>query len=158
MKSFEFEKDLLHRFFRAISIFVERNGFWRAVTSLAMIHAKHLVIYWNSKGHKAEAINDKLKNCFGATVPPYSAITYWCRTLNLKYDILVIRRGPGRPPEVDLDNAILTTLNKFPFHSLRSLSRVLKRPFSTIRDHFITAPIKRDVNLSERIQFSTGVA
>jgi hypothetical protein len=47
--------------------------------------------------------------------------------LNTLYDILVIRRGPGRPTEVDLENAILDALNEFPFHSLRSLSRVLKR-------------------------------
>jgi hypothetical protein len=26
-----------------------------------MIQTKHLVIYWYSKGHKADAINDKLK-------------------------------------------------------------------------------------------------
>jgi hypothetical protein len=47
--------------FQETSIFVENNGFCRAVTSLAMIHAKHLIISWHSKGHKAEAINDKLK-------------------------------------------------------------------------------------------------
>jgi hypothetical protein len=34
-----------------------------------MIHAKHLAIYWYSKGHKAKAINDKLKDYFGATAP-----------------------------------------------------------------------------------------
>jgi hypothetical protein len=66
-------------------------------------------------------------------------VTYWCRKLKLKSDILVIRRGPGRPPEVDLDNAILDAFNKFPFHSLPSPSRVLKRPLSTIHDHFIRA-------------------
>jgi hypothetical protein len=116
---------------------VKNNGFWRVVTSLAMIHAKGLVIYWHFKGHKAEAINNKLKDSFGTTAPPYSTVTYWCRKLKLKYDILVDRKGPGRPPEVDLDNAILDILNEFPFHSLRSLSRVLKRPLSTIRDHLI---------------------
>jgi hypothetical protein len=60
-----------------------------------MIHVKHLVIYWYSRRHKAEAISDKLTDCFGATVPPYSPVTYWCRKLELKYDILMIRRGPG---------------------------------------------------------------
>jgi hypothetical protein len=132
---------------------METIGFWRAVIPFAMIHAKHLVTYWYSKGHKAEAINDKLQDYFSATVPIYSNVTYWCIKLKLKYNILVIRREPGGPPEVDLDNAILDALNKFPFHSLCSLSRVPKRPLSTIRDHFINAPIKRDVNLSERIQF-----
>jgi hypothetical protein len=41
-----------------------------------MIHAEHLVIYWYPKEHKAEAINDKLKDYFGATAPPYSTVTY----------------------------------------------------------------------------------
>jgi hypothetical protein len=71
---------------------------------------------------------------------------------------LVIRMGPRRPPKVDLHNAILDALNEFPFHSLRSLSWVLKRPLPTIRDHLITTPIKRDVNLYERIQFLAGAA
>jgi hypothetical protein len=53
-----------------------------------MIHAKHLVIYWYSKGHKAEAINEKLKNSFGATAPPDSTVPYWCRKLKFKSDIL----------------------------------------------------------------------
>jgi hypothetical protein len=35
-----------------------------------MIHVKHLVIYWYDKGHKAQAINNKLKDYFGATAPP----------------------------------------------------------------------------------------
>jgi hypothetical protein len=34
-----------------------------------MIHAKSLVTYWCSKGHKAETINDKLKGYFCATAP-----------------------------------------------------------------------------------------
>jgi hypothetical protein len=80
-----------------------------------MIHAKHLVIYWYSKRHKAKANNDKLKDYFGATAPPYSTVTHWCRKIKLQYDILVIRRGPGQPPEVDLENAILDPLNEFPF-------------------------------------------
>jgi hypothetical protein len=101
---------------------VENNGFWQAVTSLAMIHTKHLVIYWYSYGHKAEAINDKLKDYFGATAPPYSTVTYWCRKVKHKYDILVIRKEYGRPPEVDLDHVILDAHNEFPFHNLRSLS------------------------------------
>jgi hypothetical protein len=66
---------------------------------------------------------------------PYSTITYWCRKLKLKDGILVIRMALGRPPEVDLDNAILDALNEFPFHGLSSLSRVLKRFLSTIRDN-----------------------
>jgi hypothetical protein len=49
----------------------------------------------------------------------------------------VIGRGPGRSPEVDLDNVILDALNEFPFHNLRSLSRVLKRSLPTIRDYFV---------------------
>jgi hypothetical protein len=49
----------------------------------------------------------------------------------------VIKRGSGGPPEVDLDNAILDALNEFPFHRLRSLSQVFKRPLSTVRDHLI---------------------
>jgi hypothetical protein len=114
---------------------VENNRFWRVVTSLAMIHAKHLVIYWYPKGHKAEAINDKLKDYLSATAPPYSVVTYWCIKLKLKAGMLAIRSGSGQLPEVDLDNAIVDALNEFPFHSLRSLSRVLKRPLSTIRDH-----------------------
>jgi hypothetical protein len=60
-----------------------------------MIHAKPLVIYWYSKGHKAEETNDKPKDYVGATAPPYSTVTYWCRKLKLRYDILVIRRGAG---------------------------------------------------------------
>jgi hypothetical protein len=76
-------------------IFLEQNGFWRAVTSLAMIHAKHVVIYWHSKEHKADAINDKLKDHFGAIAPPYSTIACWRRKLKFRDDILVIRRGPG---------------------------------------------------------------
>jgi hypothetical protein len=85
-----------------------------------VLHAKRLVIYQYSKGHKAEATNDKLKDYFGPTTPPSS--TYWCRYLKLKYNILVIRRGLGRLPEVDLENAILDALNQFHFHSMRSLS------------------------------------
>jgi hypothetical protein len=54
---------------------VENNGFRRAVTSFAMIHAKHLVIYLDSKGDQAEAINDKLKDYFGATAPLYPTVT-----------------------------------------------------------------------------------
>jgi hypothetical protein len=123
--------------FRETSIFVENNGFWRVVASLAMSHAKYLVIYWYFKGHKAETINDKLKDYFGATAPPYSTVTYRCRKLKHKYDVLLTRRGPGRPLEVDLDDAILDAVNEFPSHNLRSLSRVLKRLLSTIRDHFI---------------------
>jgi hypothetical protein len=95
------------------------------------------VTFWYSNGHKADAINDKLKDYFGATAPPYSTVTYWCRKLKLKCDILVIRRGPGRPLENDLDNVILDALNEFPFHSLRSPRRVLKIPLSTIRDRLI---------------------
>jgi hypothetical protein len=60
-----------------------------------MIHAENLVIYWYSKEHKAEEINDKLKDCFGATAPPYSTVTYRYRKLKLKYDILVTRMGLG---------------------------------------------------------------
>jgi hypothetical protein len=116
---------------------MENNGFWRAVTSFAMIHAKHLAICWCSKGYKAGRINDELKNYFGATALLYSTITYWCRQLKLRHDILAIRRGHGRPPEADLDNAILDPLKELPFLSFRLLSRVLKRPLSTIRDHLI---------------------
>jgi hypothetical protein len=62
--------------FRGTPIFVENNGFWWAVTSLAVIHAKHLVIYRYSKGHKAEAINNKLKDYFGATAQPYLTVIH----------------------------------------------------------------------------------
>jgi hypothetical protein len=47
---------------------VENNEFWRAVTSLAMIHAKHLVIYWHPKGRKTEATSAKLKDYFSAAI------------------------------------------------------------------------------------------
>jgi hypothetical protein len=60
-----------------------------------MIHGKPMVIYWYSKGHKTKTINDKLKDYFDATAPPYLTVTYWSRKLKLQYDILVIRRGPG---------------------------------------------------------------
>jgi hypothetical protein len=89
---------------------IPKHYIGKVVTSLAMIHDKHLVIYWYSNGHKAEAINDKLKDDFGITAPPHSTVTYWCRKLKLKGGILVIRRRPGRPPEVDLDNVILGAL------------------------------------------------
>jgi hypothetical protein len=39
-----------------------------------MIRANHLVIYWQSKGHEAEAINDKLKDYFGTTAPLCSTV------------------------------------------------------------------------------------
>jgi hypothetical protein len=82
-----------------------------------MIHVKYLVIYWHSKGLKAEAINAELKDYFGVTAPSYLTVPGWCRKLKLKYDILVIRRGPGQLPEVDLENAILDSLTEFPFHT-----------------------------------------
>jgi hypothetical protein len=116
-----------------------------------MIHVKHLVIYWYSKGHKADTTNDKLKDHLVAIAPLYSTVTSWCRKLKLKYDILVTRRGPGRPPEVYLDDTILDAFNEFSFHSLRSLSRVLKRPLSTIRDHLI-----RGCFAAKHLKFSTG--
>jgi hypothetical protein len=47
----------------------------------------------------------------------------------------MVRRRPGRPPEVDLDNVILDALNKFLYHSFRTRPRVLDRPLSTIRDN-----------------------
>jgi hypothetical protein len=58
-----------------------------------MTHAKHLVIYWYSKRCKAEAINDKLRHYFGTTAPPDSTVTYWCRKLQLMYDIFLITKG-----------------------------------------------------------------
>jgi hypothetical protein len=68
-KSFEFEKDLLRRFFKG------HQSSWRiAVASLAMVHVKHRAIYGHSKGHKAGVINNKLKNCFGATASPYQQL------------------------------------------------------------------------------------
>jgi hypothetical protein len=60
-----------------------------------MIHVKYLVIYWHSKGLKAEAINAELKDDFCVTAPSYLPISGWCRKVKLKYDILVIRRGAG---------------------------------------------------------------
>jgi hypothetical protein len=132
-----------------------------------MIHAKHLVIYWYSKGHKADAINDTVKDDFGVTAPPYSTVTYWYRKLKLKDDILVIRRGSGRLPEVDLDHVILEALNEFLFHNLYSPSRVLKRPLSTIRDHlirggFVVKHLKRVPHMltaehkEQRVQLAKG--
>jgi hypothetical protein len=123
-----------------------------------MIHAKHLVVYWYSEGHTSEAINAKLKDYFGAILPPYSTVTCWCWKLKFKCDIRVVRSGPVRRPEVDLDNAILDALNEIPFHDLGSLPRVLNRPLSTIRDHLITGLINKYANLYERIHFSTDAA
>jgi hypothetical protein len=41
---------------------VENNGFWRAVTSLAITHTKYLVIYSYSKGNKTDTIDNKLED------------------------------------------------------------------------------------------------
>jgi hypothetical protein len=99
-------------------IFPENNKFCQAVTSLAMICAKHLVAYQYSKSQTAETIHEKLKADFSAITLPYSRVTSWCRKLKVNHDILAARRAPGRPPQVVLDGAIPETLNKFPFHSL----------------------------------------
>jgi hypothetical protein len=45
--------------------------------------------------------------------------------------------GSGTIPAVGLDDGILSPLNEFPFHGLRSLFRFPKWLSSTIRDHFL---------------------
>jgi hypothetical protein len=60
--------------------------------------------------------------------------TDWRRKLELKFDVMGIAPGSGWLIDCDLDNRILTTPHEFPFHSLRSLSRTLKRLLPTIRD------------------------
>jgi hypothetical protein len=69
----------------------------------------------------------------------------------LKYDMLVIRRGPGRPPEIDLENPILEAFNEFPYHSLCSLSWVLTRSLSAVGDHLIRVGF-----VVKHLRFSTG--
>jgi hypothetical protein len=112
-----------------------------------MIHAKHLVIYWHSKGLKAEAINAKLKDYFGVTVPPYLTVPYWCRKLKLKYNSLVIRRGLKQLPEVDLENAILDSLTEFHFHTGGSISSGPKTREGESRNVFLKYVFTHDSTL-----------
>lgn len=104
-----------------------------------MEHAKHLVIYWRSKGYKTKVIAAKLLKSLQSDAPPYPTVSYWVRMIKLKHDILTVPGGPGRPFEVDLDSKIFEALNEFPFHSLRTLASSLKRPMSTIREHLLRA-------------------
>jgi hypothetical protein len=50
-----------------------------------------------------------------------------------------IARDPGRRLDRHKDDTILSALNELPFPSSQSLSQTLKRPLSTIRDHFARA-------------------
>jgi hypothetical protein len=136
-------------FQRFVNFSSENNEFWWAVTSPHMGHAKQLTMHWHSKGHKPKVIYPKLESPLGHSTPryPYPTVTDWCRKLKRKFNILVTARGPGEPLDCDLDDIIFPALNEFPFHCLRSLSRTIKRPMSTIRDHlpragFVLKPLK----------------
>jgi hypothetical protein len=104
-----------------------------------MEHAKHLVIYWRSKGHKTQTIATKLTTSLGPEAPPYSTVAYWVRMLKLGNNILDVPESPGRPYDVDLDDRIFEALNEFPFHSVRTLASSLKRPRATIHQHLLRA-------------------
>jgi hypothetical protein len=108
------------------------------MTSPAMIQAKHLVFYWYFKGLKAMTINEKWKADFGELTLEIQQLRSGAETkLKPKYGILDLRRGSKQPPEVALHGAILSALNKFPFHGLRWLARVLKSTSSTICHHLV---------------------
>jgi hypothetical protein len=68
-KSFEFEKDLLRRFF------ARHQSSWR----IKVFSGRHFTRddSCQASGYLlTKTINNKLKDSFGATTPPYSTITY----------------------------------------------------------------------------------
>lgn len=98
-------------------------------------HVKHLVIYWESKELTAIAIYQKCCKNFGENAVAYSTITDWCRKIKRGENILQRKIGSGISQDNYVDQKILLELEQMPFHSVRSLSTVLKIPKSTIFDH-----------------------
>jgi hypothetical protein len=120
-------------------ILFEIMGFGGQPPLFQMEHAKHLVIYWHSKGHTTNVMAAKLNTSLGFEAPPYSTVSYWVQMFKLGHEILEWPQSPGRPDELDLDDRILQALNDYPFHSVRSLASSLKRSASTIHEHLARA-------------------
>jgi hypothetical protein len=91
-----------------------------------MEHAKHLAIYWYSKGHKTKVIAAKMESSFSSKVLPYSTVSYWVRMTKLGSDILAMPGMSAKRVEIGLDDKMFEALNKFPFHSLRMLVSSVK--------------------------------
>jgi histone-lysine N-methyltransferase SETMAR len=93
------------------------------------------VIYWLEKGYNAKTMHDKLKKRMNSNSPAYSTVTHWIRQLNFGVDILVPHYVGGMVHDMFLDAKIVSELELFPFHSIRSLADSLRTPRSTVYDH-----------------------
>jgi hypothetical protein len=90
--------------------------------------ANVLVLYWHHRANDIARIHQKLSTRLGRTLPVYSTIIDWLRTLGRSHDITRRASGSGRLPDDRLDARIMSALEQCPFHSVRTLCSSTRDP------------------------------
>jgi transcriptional antiterminator len=85
------------------------------------------------KGMKLVNIHHELTEVFGEETYALPRVKYWINQLKTSRTIMIDDVRPGRPSIEQIDALILKQLSETPFASIRSLSKDLEIPKTTVR-------------------------